>query len=178
MYSLPREIHREVIAWLAPEERQIQRIVSRYWAGLIGPARVNLLEFGAIHGVVEFCEIRQSRGDSDVRLCWVAADHGHISILEWMKSREYEPHPSMAANTARNGHLEALKWLIREGFPLNSTLCGRAAKGGHLEVLQWLKSQECPWGSWTCTRAAMGGLVPITAPGTSGLVLMPRSMTD
>ena len=118
MYSLPKEIHREIISWLKPETQQIARLVDLYFAGLIQPRRVNLLEFGAKHGVLEYCEIGLVRGNLKIRVCIIAAKHGHLEVLQW--AREH-------------------------GCPWNEWTCARAAQNGHLEVLQWALDNGCPW---------------------------------
>jgi hypothetical protein len=157
MNLLPREIHREIIAWLAPEEQQMQRLVDQYWAGLIQPTDVNILRFGAKHNILEYCEIGLSRGNSKKQICDKAAEHGHLEILQWARSQECPWNACTCAWSAQNGHLEVLQWARDNGCPWNEMTCERAAQNGHLEVLKWARSQGCPWSCWTCVCAAENG---------------------
>ncbi len=177
MYSLPKEIHQEIVVWLEPEEQQITRLVSRYFAGLIQPQDVNLLEFGAKRGLLEYCEIGLSRGNPKKRICSIAAKHGHLDILVWARSQDCPWGPTTCSRAAKHGHLEVLKWARSQGCPWNMTTCFYAAESGHLEVLKWVRGYShsptlnqgeginpernedtiCPWNYWTCSAAARNG---------------------
>ncbi len=157
MYSLPKEIHREILSWLEPEEQQVTRLTDRYFAGLIQPQKVNLLIFGATHGLLEYCEIGLSRGNSKQYVCNRAARHGRLEVLKWARSQECTWDEWTCAWAAEGGHLEVLKWVRTNGCPWNEETCSWAAENGHLEVLKWAKANGCRWGEETCTYAAENG---------------------
>ncbi len=157
MYSLPREIHREILSWLEPEEQQVTRLTNRYFAGLIQPRDVNLLRFGARRGLLEYCEIGLSRGNSKWNICETAAIHGQLEVLQWARSQGCLWDSNTCAQTARKGHLEVLQWARSNGCSWNAWTCFWAALEGHLEVLKWARSQGCPWDSDVCFQAAKNG---------------------
>ena len=161
MYSLPREIHWEIIKRLGPEEQQITRYVDRYFAGLIQPAYVNLLKFGAIRGILEYCEIGLSRGNPKAQICNEIAKHGHLEILKWARSQDCPWDKWTCAAAAEGGHLKVLKWARSQGCTWNSYTCSHAAKGGHLKVLKWARSNGCPWNTITCIYAAAHGRLEV-----------------
>ncbi len=154
MYSLPREIHQEIVGWLGPETQQVARLVDRHFAGLIQPRDVNLLTFGAMCNILEYCEIGLSRGNSKAQVCSIAARNGHLEILKWARSQGCHWSVHTCYWAAGNGHLEVLKWLKSQECPWDAGVCSWAASNGHLEVLKWLKSQGCPWDKDTCSHAA------------------------
>jgi hypothetical protein len=157
MYTLPKEIHREILSRLEPEFQQITRLTDRYFAGLIQPRQVNLLKFGATYGILEYCEIGLSRGNSKEQICLIAAKHGHLDILVWARSQGCPWNTITCAEAARGGHLKVLKWAYKNGCPWNVGTCAYAAQNNHLKVLKWARSQGCTWNSYTCSHAAKGG---------------------
>ncbi len=161
MYSLPREIHREILSWLEPETQQITRLTNRYFAGLIQPQDINLLKFGAKRGLLEYCEIGLSRGNSKWRVCETAAKHGHLEVLQWARNNRCSWNEWICEIAARHGHLEVLQWARNNGCPWDEWTCARAAFGGHLEILKWARSQGCPWNEDTCSQAAAGGRLEV-----------------
>jgi hypothetical protein len=154
MHSLPREIHQEIIGWLGPEFQQITRLTNRYFAGLIKPRDVNLLIFGAMYGVLEYCEIGLSRGNSKMQVCNMAAHRGRLDVLEWVRFQGCLWNEDTCAWAAMSNRLEVLKW-ARGVFasernentvcPWNGQTCSLAAVYGHLEVLRWAIDNGCPW---------------------------------
>ena len=60
---------------------------------------------------------------------------------------------------AFHGHLELVKWLRAKGCPWWTLTSADAAFGGHLEVLQWMRAQDppCPWDKYVCYYAAREG---------------------
>jgi hypothetical protein len=157
MHSLSREIHREIIVRLEPEVQQIVRLTDRYFAGLIQPQDVNLLDFGAKHNLLEYCEIGLSRGDPKGQICRIAALNGHLEILRWARSQGCPWDEITCTWAAQKGHLEVLKWARSQGCPWSSWTCTWAAEYGHLETLKWVRKHGCPWGSDTCSLAANSG---------------------
>jgi hypothetical protein len=144
MYSLPREIHREIISWLEPEEQQVTRLTDRYFAGLILPRDVDFLKFGIKYGRLGCCEIGLSHGNSKRSVCETAARHGRIEVLKWARSQGCPWDEYTYSLAAKNGHLEVLKWLRSQRCPWDKFICSWAADGGHLEVLQWVRKHGGP----------------------------------
>jgi hypothetical protein len=177
MDTLPREIHEEIVSWLAPEEQQMTRLVGRYWARLIEPVRVNLLEFGAWHGIVDYCEVGLLRGDSPSGVYSIAIRRGHLGVAVWARSRGQPWDERTCSWAAGNGRLEILKWLrgdldsptLQSGgvspernenmvCPWNETTYHVAALNGHLEILKYAHESGCPGNTvWTCANAARNG---------------------
>ena len=171
MYLLPREIHREILSRLELGVQQMFRRTNRYFAGLIQPSIIDLLDFGIKRGFLEYCKIELSPKKSKTQICKTAAIHGHLEILKWARSQgcPWNTHTCMEA--AGGGHLEVLKWARSQGCPWDNNTCSYAAIGGHLEVLKWARgvldfpnlnqsekitlerneNTVCPWDSWTCT---------------------------
>ena len=145
MYSLPREIHQEIAGWFEPETQQITRLISRYWAGLIRPADVNLLKFGAIHNLVEYCMIGLSRGYWTNTVCDISAKYGSLDVLKWARAQGCPWGSWTCTLAAKYGHFETLKWARTHGCEWSENTCSWAACCGHLEILQWLRKHGCPW---------------------------------
>jgi hypothetical protein len=55
---------------------------------------------------------------------------------------------------AERGHLEVLQWLREKGYPWNKLTCTRAARNGHLHILQWARQNSCPWNKDECLTKA------------------------
>lgn len=160
MYSLPVEIHIEILDWLAPEIRQMQRLVDKYFARLIKPDNTRLLNFGAEHNLLEYCEVGLLRGDPKSRVCSISAGCGNLKILQHARSQGC-PWGLTAAYAAASGHLHIIRWARGSSdnpvvCPWDKYTCANAAGYGHLELLKWLHLTGCPWDSKTCIRAAEG----------------------
>ncbi len=154
MYTLPKEIHREIIGWLEPEEQQVTRLTDRYFAGLIQPRDVNLLEFGAERGILEYCKVGLFRNNLKRDVCEIAAENNHLEVLKWARSQGCTWDKWTCAQAAGNGHLGILQWARFQGCPWNHRTCSAAAKNGHLEVLKWAYFQGCPWDYWNADISA------------------------
>ncbi|GBF88003.1 hypothetical protein Rsub_00715 [Raphidocelis subcapitata] len=100
---------------------------------------------------------------SGVRICKLAAENGHLAVLQWVRAKDHpcpwEECTSSAA--AAGGHLAVLQWARAQDppCPWDENTCKEAAAGGHLAVLQWARAQEppCPWDENTCKEAAERG---------------------
>ena len=87
------------------------------------------------HGHFEALQLSRTRGCPwDVDVCTIAAKHGRLDILRWVRAQD-------------------------PPCPWNEQACELAASYGHLEILQWLRSQEppCPWRDFTDYSAAAHG---------------------
>ncbi len=100
--------------------------------------------------------------------CNIAAKHGHLSGLQWLRSRAYPWDKRVCANAALGGHLELLQWAFFLGqinrvdfrtndCPWDSWVSAHAAYGGHLELLRWARAAGCPWDEGATANAAEGG---------------------
>jgi len=96
----------------------------------------------------------------DYSFCEVAAVHGHLSALQWLRSQipRCPWHESIICISAvSTGNIALLEWL-RSQTNANSwaKACNQA---NHICVMQWLRSQHppCPWSERTCAKAAQKG---------------------
>ena len=79
------------------------------------------------------------------KLCFDAAFHGNLSVLQYLRSVNCEWDESTCAEAARTGHLHVLQWCHENGCPWTASTCSSAASSGHLHVLQWCHENGCPW---------------------------------
>jgi hypothetical protein len=114
-----------------------------------------------------------------------AAKFGHVNLLEYVYSEDYELEDDLLPLAARNGHKGAVEWLFEHGAPYDAaTICGDAAESGNLELVQFvndnggeinestirdaalrghlalcqhLHSRECPWDEQAVTSAGGEG---------------------
>jgi len=103
------------------------------------------------------------------RICCMAAENGHLNILQWLKLNENgnvnggycrweDTTPTDVCSTAaKGGHFHILKWASENGGLCDSETCANAAEKGRLDILKWLIEIGCPWDSETCANAAGGG---------------------
>lgn len=73
----------------------------------------------------------------------VAAEQGHLGVLQWGWNNGCTRNESTCAAAARGGHLDVLQWLHEEGCAWDALTCCFAAGKGHLRVLQWAMDQGC-----------------------------------
>jgi hypothetical protein len=91
----------------------------------------------------------QNPFDNTVSHCAIAAEHGHLEMLQWMRAQD-PPIPwseLTCEGAARGGHLHILQWLRAQTppCPWDARACSYSARRGHLEVvLQWLRAQNPP----------------------------------
>lgn len=130
MDSLPVETHKEIVQLTCTISLQALRLTNKYFYNLVAPRRVDFLKFGATHGFLKYCAVGLNRGESTRYTCMLAANYGHLEVLQWA---------------------------VSQGCPLNKWTCTYAASSGHLEILRWARSQNCPWDEWTCAFAAQNG---------------------
>ena len=95
------------------------------------------------------------------RLCAIAAEGGHLKLLQWARANGCLWGKYTCASAAFGGHLEVLQWAHANGCPWNGLTCSDAAQGGHLEVLQWARANGCPWNASTCSNAAGSGQLEV-----------------
>ncbi len=76
----------------------------------------------------------------------LAAENGHLAVLQWIKENNLSlPNQNGANWAARNGHLAVLQWMKENSLSLpNQDEANYAAYNGHLAVLQWMKENDLP----------------------------------
>ena len=92
--------------------------------------------------------------------CTLAAEAGHLRVLQWLRSQD--PPCPWSENTfvsaVTGGHLVALQWMRAQDppCPWGDWACTVAASCSDLEVLQWLRAQvpPCPWDGAKVAQAA------------------------
>ncbi|WBR14228.1 Ankyrin repeat protein [Pandoravirus kuranda] len=71
----------------------------------------------------------------------VAAAHGHVAVLAWLRTRLDPPCPwsrYTAPRALMGGHLDAFDWLVRAGCIIDANCFGPAACG-NIPLLAWLR---------------------------------------
>ena len=122
--------HPKCLAWLLQ-----QGLACPEWGfhRHVGTALDNLATNGHLQAMIYIHDhARQIPEDSTASLMVTAAEHGHTSMVQWLRSLD-SPEK---------------EWPMR--------LCTVAAGNGNLSLLQWLRDQDppCPWFDHTCTAAA------------------------
>jgi hypothetical protein len=87
----------------------------------------------------------------------VAVLAGNLTLLQWMKGREWAFDASVCETAAAHGKLEILKWLTISGCPWDIRVCNAAAAHGHLNILEWAYQQGGNWDENTTAEAAING---------------------
>jgi hypothetical protein len=78
--------------------------------------RRNLCELAALHGNLVVLQYLRSMGCSwDWRTCANAAENGHLDVLIWARANHCRWGWSTCSNAAKNGHLDLLKWARMNG---------------------------------------------------------------
>ena len=96
----------------------------------------------------------------DKNASFEAAKNGHLMILKYLHTNEYQANGYALDHAAENGHLEVLKYLRENRCRWSNeitwcgTACNSAAENGHLEVLKYLHENECPLNKCACSAAA------------------------
>ena len=69
--------------------------------------------------------------------CYIAAEHGHVHVLEWARYQGVHWNNQTCAAAAGAGKLEVLLWLRQKGCAWDERTCEAAAWAGQIEVLKW-----------------------------------------
>lgn len=89
---------------------------------------------------------------------FIAAEHGHLPILEWAKSVDLCPMDQFLSDgAAGNGHLHILRWLLENGFPISIQATIRTVENKNYEILKWMFSSKLPLNIHMCKNAAKSG---------------------
>jgi ankyrin repeat protein len=117
-------------------------------------------KYGHLECLKYLHEVAKAPWDLDWRTAWMAAENGHLHILEYLVERKFDDFDDDAcAFAAENGHLNCLKYLHEVAkAPWDSRTASWAAKNGHLHILEYLV--ECKFDYFdekACYDAAENG---------------------
>lgn len=95
----------------------------------------------------------------DEKTMRIAAAHGNLDIMKYLRSLEPACSWSAAVCSAAVSFPECLKWLRQQGCPWDATCFNIAARHGQLSLLQWMLAQKtpCPMNSPSAMVAAAQG---------------------
>jgi len=99
-------------------------------------------------------------GSASSHLCYEAARMGCLEMVlyilqEFDPSTVWDSWTSALA--AEGGHLNLLEYAHSRGYPINNLSATLAAKEGHLDILEFMFQHEYPWDEETCAQAAQNG---------------------
>ncbi|KAF8061318.1 hypothetical protein HT031_004409 [Scenedesmus sp. PABB004] len=104
------------------------------------------------------------------RMCLLAARHGHVAVLAWLRALPRPPpwDESVWCAAAAGGHLDVLAWLAAApgNTPEPTAAAVESAAGaGQVAALGALRALDppCPWSEAACAAAARGGHVAALA---------------
>jgi hypothetical protein len=83
-----------------------------------------------------------------------AAEGGHISMCDYLLSRQCPMDAGAYSAAAGGHHLHILDWLYEHDCPMDASACTAAVYGGHLDVLCWLYEHGCQGDASTVNAAA------------------------
>ena len=154
-------------------------VIERGFIGASECGHVNVLEWAQKKRMNwfsrELCEIAAINGQVGV-LDWihrhhpvecslnVAAEGGHVPILQWMKENGLidldtigDEFDYMWWEAASISHMHLLEWLLDNGLRGSTFAACGAAFGGQIDVLLWAREHGMAWDTDTCASAARGG---------------------
>jgi hypothetical protein len=116
-----------------------------------------------------------ARGDSISMLTWLqeqgfnfgsytcagAAEGGHLTTLQHLRSRGCDWHAeSIGRDAATGGSIEVLEWVRQQqGIVIDADAIAAAAGYGQIAMCQHLRSIGCDWDTNACTEAARCGRI-------------------
>jgi len=96
-------------------------------------------------------------------MCRIAATHGNLIALRWLRERRAPWQPTVvAACAARGDHPHVLEWAFAHGCALDASTLMHALRYGSSEmrVAQWWHQRVAPASTWStraCSNAARSG---------------------
>ena len=75
----------------------------------------------------------------------MAAEGGHLGVLQWARENGCPWDEDVLLNAARKGDLCVVQWTCENGLSLSADVFAQAARAGSIPVLEWLQEKECPW---------------------------------
>src|SRR5690242_16698991 len=97
--------------------------------------------------VDEFRSIPAVQQATDLDGAHYAAQVGRVDILERYAAsvRSLRERKKMCSLAAEGGHVCVLEWAVKHEYLLGMKVMERGALGGHVEVLSWLRARDCRW---------------------------------
>jgi len=108
--------------------------------------------------IIEFAMTQPQRKNLMVIMA-VAAEYGHLHIVEYLYKQGCELHEVHIECAALGGHLHIIQYLHELDCPSSPSVAALLAKGNHLEVLQYVHMLDYPWDEDACQRAATAGSI-------------------
>lgn len=109
----------------------------------------NLLELACISGNLDIIIWLQKLfkiEKLDILHYKIAAQHGHLNILEYGYPDDSLVHNSFVCDmAAKHGHLHILKWCKERLWPMDRYTFIAGVESGNLEMVQWLYYNDCPY---------------------------------
>lgn len=123
----------------------LEKNVFYIFYGAAAANKINILEWIKTIFPNEFWIIRLKQNSACLE---VAANNGHLHMLEWLKENRFLFECGAlteAAVSSKQSSLEVLKYLRSANSPWSSNVCIRAVEYGRLDILLWAVSNGCPW---------------------------------
>ncbi|PNG99619.1 Ankyrin repeat domain-containing protein, partial [Tetrabaena socialis] len=99
-------------------------------------------------------------GTGAASVAFVAAQKGHLAVLQALPVRGFDGVAATAAAAAGGGHLPVVAWLVEAlgaDKVLSAGVFASAAGSGNMELLAWLHDRGCPWDPEAFAYAAHTG---------------------
>ncbi|ALX27660.1 hypothetical protein GMAR_ORF286 [Golden Marseillevirus] len=159
----------DIVEWLYSLVPHFSASIASYAAGA-GQTKVmdwvetierqdpgNYVRYAAENGQVCVFEWMLEKGKKDfwdVQLSNEAAEHGHLSLLEWAEKRNFlSLYRSIMCSAAFGGHVNIMQWLLERGLQLTDEVFLCAVWKGQIHALEWLKAKNCPTYGDVCSYA-------------------------
>jgi len=141
---------RILVTWMNPFRTGACTTAAKYgqlltlqWLKANGYAWNFVTSIGAPHGGHPRI-LERARCDGTCEPFNIAAIHGHLNILQWLRENGCDWNENTCATAAKYGHLHILQWARENGCPWDITTCGQAAINGHYHILYWAFENGMP----------------------------------
>lgn len=108
------------------------------------------------------CAVNSGCG-ANAETCAIAARHGHLPVIQFLRSKEFGRKKCRWADTtitqaALGGHLDIVKWAYDNRCPRDDVAISIfGATGGHQNIIEWCRAEGLFIGVWTGYHAAENG---------------------
>jgi len=124
--------HLDLVRWMHEEQHVPLDNMTMSWAALSG--NISLLRY-----------VMEKGGKLNSDTLSSAAWSGSEVMVRWLHDEHHLPWSSeMCTSAAENGHLSLLQYLRSQGCEWDAETGDRAAMNGHLSVLRWATEHGCP----------------------------------
>ena len=169
--SAAKDNHLDVLKWALTEAVPPAPVdISRCWYIAIEKGNIEIMAWLLEHDR-QGCIAKQVGEDAvgayghEGGPCAVAAEHGQLEALQWLRAPERDRGPCpcgwhVCHEAAKNGDLSMLKWartVSDPPLPWNEMTCTAAVQDGNLDLLKWLRNEanpRCPWDESVATEMA------------------------